>query len=90
VFWQTGPVEHLLARGLAATMTGVWRGHANPRLALVPLVHSRGAATTAEATGPLPERACVRCAAGNLVAAVGWLVLAMYGLFLVASAEAAR
>ena len=45
--------------------------------------------TAVEATTPVAERARVRQAARNLVAAVAWLVIALYGLFLVASAEAA-
>jgi hypothetical protein len=38
----------------------------------------------------LTERARVRRAARNVAAAVAWLVLAMYGLFLISSFEAAR
>ena len=81
----------LLGCGLAAAAIGTWRGYANARAVVAPLVHPGEPTRTAvEATQPLPERARVRRAARNLVAAVGWLVLAMYGLFLVASAEAAR
>ena len=42
-----------------------------------------------QATTPDAERARVRQAARSLVAAIAWLVIALYGLFLVASAEAA-
>ena len=45
--------------------------------------------TAVEATTPVAERARVRQAARNLVAAIAWLVIALYGLFLVATAEAA-
>ena len=81
----------LVICGLAATTIGTWRGYANARLVVAPLVHPGEPTRTAvEATQPVPERARVRRAARNLVAAFAWLMLAMYGLFLVASAEAAR
>jgi hypothetical protein len=58
---------------------------------MAPLAHPGDPTRTAvEATQPLAERARVRRMARNLAAAVAWLVIAMYGLFLIASAEAAR
>ena len=81
----------LLLSGLLVAAVGTWRGFANARRVVAPLVHPGESTRTAvEATQPLAERERVRRAARNLVAAVGWLVLAMYGLFLVASAEAVR
>ena len=81
----------LLLSGLLIAAIGTWRGYANARLVVAPLVHPGEPTRTAvEATQPLAERARIRRAARNVVAAVGWLVLAMYGLFLVASFEAAR
>jgi protein-L-isoaspartate O-methyltransferase len=81
----------LLACGLSATAIGTWRGYANARAVMAPLAHPGDATRTAiEATQPLAERARVRRMARNLAAAIAWLVLAMYGLFLIASAEAAR
>ena len=81
----------LLLSGVAAVAIGTWRGYANARAVVAPLAHPGEPTRTAvETTQPLAERARVRRAVRNLVAAVGWLVLAMYGLFLVASAEAAR
>jgi hypothetical protein len=81
----------LFLSGLAAVVIGTWRGYANARAVVAPLVHPGDATRTAvEATQPLAERARLRRVARNLAAAVAWLVLAMYGLFLVASAEAAR
>ena len=80
----------LLACGLAATAIGTWRGYANARAVVAPLVHPGDATRTAvEATAPVAERARVRRIARNLVAAIAWLVIALYGLFLVAAAEAA-
>ena len=89
--WQTARMEPvLLACGLAATAIGTWRGYANARAVVAPLVHPGDATRTAvEATTPVVERARVRRAARNLVAAIAWLVIALYGLFLVATAEAA-
>ena len=80
----------LLLSGLAAVAIGTWRGYANARAVVAPLVHPGEPTRTAiEATQPLAERARVRRMARNLVTAIAWLVVAMYGLFLVASAEAA-
>jgi fatty acid desaturase len=80
----------LLLSGLLVAAIGTWRGYANARLVVAPWVHAGDATRTAlEATQPLAERARMRRAARNLVVAVGWLILAMYGLFLVASAETA-
>jgi hypothetical protein len=80
----------LLACGLAATAIGTWRGYVNARAVVAPLVHPADATGTGvEATAPVAERARVRQAARNLLAAIAWLVIALYGLFLVATAEAA-
>jgi hypothetical protein len=80
----------LLACGLAATAIGTWRGYVNARAVVAPLVHPGDATSSAVgATAPVAERARIRQAARNLVAAIAWLVIALYGLFLVASAEAA-
>ena len=80
----------LLLSGLLVGAIGTWRGYANARLVLAPLAHPGDPTRSAvEATQPLAERARLRRAARALLAAVGWLVLAMYGLFLVASAETA-
>ena len=80
----------LLLSGLLVTAIGTWRGYANARLVLAPFAHPGDPTRSAvEATQPLVERARLRRAARGLLAAVGWLVLAMYGLFVVASAETA-
>ena len=79
----------LLACGLAATALGTWRGYVNARAVVAPVVHPGEAARTAiEGTTPVAERARVRRAARDLVVAVAWLVIALYGLFLVATAQA--
>ena len=56
--WQTARMELvLLACGLAATAIGTWRGYANARAVVAPLVHPGDATRTAvEATTPVAER----------------------------------
>ncbi len=81
----------LLLCGATAAAIGSWRGYANAREALAPIVNEGDPTRAAvEAGRPLLERTrvrrFVRCAATSIV----WLVVAMYGLFLVASAEVAR
>lgn len=84
-----GPV--LVLTGLVAAAIGSWRGYVNARAALAPVVHGGEPTRTAlEATQPIVERARVRRVVRNVAASVGWLGVAMYGLFLVASAEAVR
>jgi len=81
----------LLACGFVVIAIGTWRGYANARAVVAPLVHPGDATRAAvEATRPVAERLRVRQAARNLVAAIAWLVIALYGLFLLATAEAAR
>jgi hypothetical protein len=81
----------LVLTGLVAVAIGTWRGYVNARLVLAPLVHPGEPARTAvEATQPLLARARVRRAARHVLVSLAWLAVAMYGLFLVASAEAAR
>ena len=81
----------LLLSGVVAVAMGTWRGYVNARAVMAPLVHPGDPTRTAiEATQPLAERSRVRRMARNVAAAVAWLVVAMYGLFLIASAEASR
>ena len=80
----------LIVCGFVVIAIGTWRGYANARAVVAPLVHPGDATrTAAEATSHVAEPARVRQAARNLVAAIAWLVIALYGLFLVATAEAA-
>ena len=80
----------LLACGLAATAIGTWRGYANARAVVAPVVHPGDAThTSVDASTSVADRARVRRAARHLVVAIAWLVIAMYGLFLVATADAA-
>ncbi len=73
----------LIATGLFATAVGSWRGYAAARAALVPLLR-KGEPTRAlvDASRPVHARLRVRVAARNVLIAVVWLAVAMYGLFL--------
>ncbi len=77
----------LLACGLTAASVGTWRGYANARLALLPLV-ADGDPTrrSVEAARPLVARPRVRRFLRGAATALVWLVIAMYGLLLVATA----
>jgi len=73
----------LIATGLFATAWGCWRGYAAARAALVPLLRE-GEPTRAlvDASRPVHARTRVRAAARNVLLAVLWLAVAMYGLYL--------
>ncbi len=73
----------LLVTGLSAATYGGWRGYVAARSALVPLVRDGDPTRTLiEATRPIHARTRIRIAARNVVFAVGWLTVSMYGLFL--------
>jgi hypothetical protein len=77
----------LLVSGLTAAVLGTWRGYVAARTALGPLVHEGDATRTLiDAGRPMHARIRVRLFARRVVAAVAWLALAMYGLFLVSVA----
>ncbi len=80
----------VLACGLAALAIGSWRGYLATRAAVAPLVHDGDPTRTAiEATRRVVDRPRVRLFARRLVVAIGWLAVAMYGLFLVTAAQVA-
>ena len=74
----------LILTGTYALAWGLVRGYACARAALVPLVND-GEPTRRliEAAKPVYERTKVRTSVRSAVSAVAWLVVAMYGLFLV-------
>jgi hypothetical protein len=77
-------IEAILAgSGLVLVVVGLGRGYAASRSALAPLAHG-GEPTRAaiEAGRPLVARSRVRRFVRGTLAAVGWLFLAGYGLFL--------
>jgi hypothetical protein len=74
----------LLAAGAFLTAWGSWRGYLSARAALLPLVREGDATRTLiDASRPVHARTRVRIMARHVVLAVGWLAVAMYGLFLV-------
>jgi hypothetical protein len=78
----------LFASGAVAAIIGTWRGWVVAREALAPLVHEGDATRTLiDAGRPVHARMRVRRFARTVVVALGWLVVAMYGLFLVAVAS---
>jgi hypothetical protein len=73
----------LVATGLFLAVYGCLVGYAQARAALLPLARDGGATRTlVDATRPLHARTRVRVAARHVVAAVLWLTLAMYGMYL--------
>ena len=69
--------------GLIAAIVGAWRGYAVAREAISPLVHGGDPTRTAiEATRPLLDRPRVRLVFRRLAISIGWIVIALYGLFL--------
>jgi hypothetical protein len=74
----------LVCCGLTALAIGGWRGYALAREALAPLVHDGEPTRTAiEAARPVHARFRVRLFARRVVGAAAWLVVALYGLYLV-------
>ena len=73
----------LLLSGFVAVAWGLWRGYAAARAALAPIVRD-GEPTRGliESTRPLHARTRVRLAVRNMLLAVLWLSVAMYGLYL--------
>ena len=73
----------LLVSGLFATVYGTWRGYVAARAALLPLLRE-GEPTRSmiEAGRPLHARTRVRLAARQVIFAVAWLTVALYGMYL--------
>jgi hypothetical protein len=79
----------LLLTGITAILIGAWRGFVEARIALGPLIHDGDPTRTLiEAGRPVFLRSRVRTFARHLAAALGWLAIAMYGLFLISVAAA--
>ena len=76
----------LLVSGLVVVAFGMWRGYANAREALGPLVHEGEPTRTAIERGrPLLARARVRLFARRVAVSLAWIAVAMYGGFLVSA-----
>ncbi len=79
----------LAACGVTLVVLAGWRSYAVARGALGPVAHA-GDPTRRSIEGrrPLPLRPTVRRMAWQVAVSVGWLVLAMYGLYLLARGQA--
>jgi hypothetical protein len=75
----------LIVVGVGVVALAGWRGFAAVRVAVGPLVHDGDPTRSLiEATRPVHERSRVRSFARGLTLSIGWLIVALYGLFLVA------
>lgn len=73
----------LVVSGVIATGYGSWRGYVAARSALMPLVRSGDPTRRLIELGqPIHARARIRFAARQVLLAVLWLSVAMYGLYL--------
>jgi hypothetical protein len=75
----------LIGCGVVTVALGAWRGFVVAREALGPMVHDDGDPTrrAIDATRPPLARMRVRTFARRTVVAIGWLVVAAYGLVLI-------
>jgi hypothetical protein len=74
----------LILCGTIAALTGLYRGFVLAREALAPLAHDGDPTRTAiEATRPFPVRPRFRRFVSRVIGAIGWLAVAMYGLYLI-------
>ncbi|MEO8229312.1 MAG: hypothetical protein ABI628_06060 [Chloroflexota bacterium] len=82
----------LVCCGVVTLAVAAWRGFVVAREALGPLVHDDGDPTrrAIDATRPPLARMRVRTFARRTVVAIGWLVVATYGLVLIAQGTVAR
>jgi hypothetical protein len=73
----------LVLSGLVALVYGTWRGYAEARSALVPLVRDGDPTRSLiEASRPLHARVRIRLAVRHALLSVAWLGIAMYGMYL--------
>ena len=79
----------LLVSGLFAIVYGTWRGYVAARSAMLPLVRQgEPTRTLIDAGRPLHERTRLRLAARQVVVAVAWLTIALYGMYLASAGVA--
>jgi hypothetical protein len=80
----------LVGCGLTALMVGAWRGYALTREAVAPLVHAGDPTRSAiEAARPVHARFRVRLFVRRVAVAAAWLVVALYGLYLIQAGSVA-
>lgn len=77
--------------GLIVLAIGGWRGYTLAREALGPFVHEGEPTRTAiEAVRPVHARFRVRLFVRRVISAVGWIVVALYGVFLAQAGSVTR
>lgn len=81
----------LVACGIVAVLLAGWASYGNARAAIAAYLHE-GDPTRAviEAARPIAARSRVRAFARHATLAVGWLIVALYGLWLAAEGTVAR
>ena len=73
--------------GFVLTAIAVWRSYTSARQALAPLAHQGDPTRAAlEALRPLPFRPKVRTVVSRVLLAMGWLAVALYGLYFLVQA----
>ena len=73
----------LVGSGLFATVYGTWRGYVAARSAMLPLMREGDPTRTLiEAGRPIHARSRVRIALRQVMLAVAWLTVALYGMYL--------
>lgn len=82
----------LIGCGVVTLAVGMWRGFVVAREALGPMVHDDGDPTrrAIDATRPPLARMRVRTFARRTAVAIGWLVVATYGLVLIEQGAVGR
>jgi hypothetical protein len=82
----------LIGCGVITVAVAVWRGFVVAREALGPLVHDDGDPTrrAIDATRPPLARMRVRTFARRTAVAIGWLLVATYGLVLIEQGTVVR
>ncbi|MDQ6793744.1 MAG: hypothetical protein M3067_02755 [Chloroflexota bacterium] len=77
--------------GLVAFGIGAWRGYAAVRQALAPLVHDGEPTRSAiEGARPVQDRFRVRLFVHRVTGSVAWLIVALYGLYLLSVGASAQ
>lgn len=76
----------LVTCGLVLTGIGTWSGYRSAREAIVPALNPGDPTrSVVDAARPVYDRTAVRRFARSVAFAIGWLVVALYGLFLVSA-----
>jgi hypothetical protein len=79
----------VVASGLFAMAYGSWRGYVAARAALLPLLREGDPTRTLiESSRPIHARVRLRLALRQVVLAIGWLTVALYGMYLVTAGTA--